>query len=64
VIAGAQSAFSLLLAKHPAIDLIAVVNAEGDVNHLFDKAFIPSCIVADKLEHNSKVDEKIAEEES
>jgi hypothetical protein len=64
VIAGAQSAFALLLAKHPTIDLMAVVNAEGDVNHLFDTTFIPSCIVADKLEHNSKVDEKIAEEAS
>jgi hypothetical protein len=43
---------------------MTVVNAEGDVSHLFDTAFIPSCIVADKLERNSKVDEKIAEEAS
>jgi hypothetical protein len=64
VIAGAQSVFALVLEKHPTIDLMAVVNAEGDVNHIFDTAFIPSCIVVDKLEHNSKVDEKIAEEAS
>jgi hypothetical protein len=63
LIAGAQSAFALLLSKHPAIDLIAVANAEGDVDHLFDKAFIPSSIVADRLERSSKVDEKVLEEE-
>jgi hypothetical protein len=62
-VAGGQSAFALLLSKHPSIDLIVVANAEDDVDHIFDKAFIPSSIVADRLEHSSKVDEKVLEEE-
>jgi hypothetical protein len=61
LVAGAQSAFALLVSKHPAIDLMTVTNADGDVGHLFDKVLIPSTIVADRLEHSSKVGEKVLE---
>jgi hypothetical protein len=61
LVAGAQSAFALLLSKHPAIDLMTVANADGDVGHLFDKVLIPSTIVSDRMEHSSKVGEKVLE---
>jgi hypothetical protein len=64
LVAGAQSSFALLLSKHPVIDLMVVANSDGDVGHLFDKVLIPSTIVADRLEHSSKVGEKVMEEES
>jgi hypothetical protein len=43
---------------------MAVANANGDVGHLFKKAHIPSTIVADTLQHSSKVGEKVLEGES
>jgi hypothetical protein len=58
LVAGAQSAFALLLSKHPSIDLMAIANADGDVGHLFAKAHIPSTIVVDRMEQNSKVVEE------
>jgi hypothetical protein len=64
LVAGAQSAFALLLSKHPVIDLMAVANADGDVGHLFERAHIPSTIVTDRLEQSSKVGEKVLEGES
>jgi hypothetical protein len=65
LVAGAQSAFTLLLSKHPSVDLMAIANADGDVGHLFAKAHIPSTIVIDRLEHSSKVIEeaRVLEEE-
>jgi hypothetical protein len=35
LVAGAQSAFALLLSNHPSIDLMAIANADGDVRHIF-----------------------------
>ena len=66
LIAGAKSAFALVLSKHPSADLMAIANSDGNVGHIFAKTQIPATIVIDRLEDSSKVIEeaRILEEES
>jgi hypothetical protein len=58
LIAGAKSAFALVLSRHPSANLMAIANADGNVGHIFAMAKIPAAIAIDRLEHGSKVDEE------
>jgi hypothetical protein len=66
LIAGAKSAFALVLSKHPSADLMAIANADGNIGHLFSKTQIPAAIIIDRLEDSSRVikEARILEEES
>jgi hypothetical protein len=57
VIAGAETAFALLLSRHPSTDLMAIANADGNVVHLFAKAKISADIAIERLEDSSKADD-------
>jgi hypothetical protein len=64
LIAGAKSAFALVLLRHPSADLMEIANTDGDVGPLFPKTEIPATIVIERLEDSSKaVEEAEAPEE-
>jgi hypothetical protein len=55
LIAGTETAFALVLSRHPSADLMAIANADGNVGHLFAKAKIHAAIAIERLEDSSKV---------
>jgi hypothetical protein len=58
LIAGAETAFALVLSKHPSANLMAIANADGNVGHLFAREKIPAAITIERLEDSSKVDDE------
>jgi hypothetical protein len=58
-IAGAETAFALVLLRHPSTNLMAIANADGNVGHLFAKAKIPAAIAIERLEDSSKVGDEV-----
>jgi hypothetical protein len=58
LIAGAETAFALVLSRYPSTNLMAIANADGNVGYLFVKAKIPAAIAIDRLEDSSKVDDE------
>jgi hypothetical protein len=58
LIAGAKSAFSLVLLRHPSANLMVIANADGDVGYLFPEAEIPATIVVERHEDSSKAVEE------
>jgi hypothetical protein len=57
-IARAETAFALVLSKHPSANLMAIANADGNVGHLFAQAKIPAAIAIEMLEDSSKADDE------
>jgi hypothetical protein len=56
LLAGTEIAFALVLSKHPSANLMAIANADGDVNRLYPAVKVPASIVIERLENSSKVD--------
>jgi hypothetical protein len=66
LIAGAETAFALVLSKHPSTDLMVIANADGKVGRFYPIVKVPTSIAIERLEDSSKVDDevKIPEEQS
>jgi hypothetical protein len=58
VFAGARLTLSLVLARYPLADLLAIANAAGDLGQLYPKVGLPSNIIVDRLEETSKASEE------
>jgi hypothetical protein len=53
LIAGAEAAFSLVLVRHPAADLMTIADTVGDLGPLYLKVQVPAAIVIERLEGSS-----------
>ena len=57
VFAGARFTLALVLARYPSADLLSIANATGDLEFLYPKFVLPSNVIVDRLEKDSKVPE-------
>jgi hypothetical protein len=57
LLAGAETAFAIVLSQHPSLDLESIAKADVDISQYFPAAREPASIVIPRLEISLEADE-------